>query len=237
MHNSAPRILVIIPAFNEAATVGAVVRQIVEHLPDADILVVDDGSTDNTAACVPPPARLVQLPFNLGIGGAMQTGYRFADAQGYDVAIQVDADGQHPPHHLRQLVDKLKEADADMIIGSRFLEPGAYRQTPTRMAGIIILRTVIKLLTGKRITDCTSGFRAVNRRVIERFASFYPDDYPEPEVVMLLLRAGLRVEETPVSMRQRQAGRSSIPLSIGLFYTIKVTAALLLGTVREPWPK
>jgi len=228
-----PRVLVIIPAYNESATIGDVVTQLHRALPDADVLVIDDGSKDETARLVPRTARVVRLPMNLGIGGAMQTGYRFAHANGYDLAIQCDADGQHPPEHIQALIDFAAETRADMVIGSRFIEPGMYQQQPVRMAAIRWLNAVISVLGGQRVTDCTSGFRVANRRAIEAFADWYPDDYPEPEVLLRLLRSGYTVRETPVLMRQRQGGVSSIPFQRGLFYVVKVTSSLLLTLVRE----
>lgn len=228
--------LVIMPAFNESGSVARVVGKLKEHLPDFDILVVDDGSTDGTFACVPANAKAVSLPFNLGIGGAMQTGYRYAAIHGYDLAVQVDADGQHPPESVARLVAHLHETGADMVIGSRFLEPGHYEQTLSRMAGIRVLRAIIRLITGTTITDCTSGFRVVNRRVINAFAHWYPDDYPEPEVVLLLLRAGMRIVEMPTSMHQRTTGQTSISLLRGIFYVAKVSTCLILDTIRKPWP-
>lgn len=231
------RCLVIVPAYNEAQTVGQVVQQLIASLPDFDVLVIDDGSTDTTAEQVAPPARVVTLPFNLGIGAAVQTGYRYAQMHGYDVAVQVDGDGQHRPDQVRHLVDHLGHSGADMVIGSRFLEPTGYRQTVARRTGIRILGAMIRLLTGQHITDCTSGFRAVNRRVIHAYAHWYPDDYPEPQVVPLLHRIGCRIVEMPVQMNERTAGRSSISLLWGVFYVIKVVAALWLDTIRNPWPK
>ena len=210
--------------------------QIRRSQPEIDVIVIDDGSTDGTAAKVPEEVKLIRLPFNLGIGGAMQTGYRYAWVHGYEVAIQVDADGQHPPDQVGALVRRLQQGDVDMVIGSRFLEAGTYEQSHSRMAGIRILRTLLKLLTGKNFTDCTSGFRAVNRRVIESFSHWYPEDYPEPEVVLLLNRAGYRLVEVPVAMKQRTSGKSSISFFWGLFYVIKVAMALLLDMIRHPWP-
>jgi glycosyltransferase involved in cell wall biosynthesis len=199
--------------------------------------VIDDGSTDDTLRQVPPGTAVVSLPFNLGIGGAMQTGYRYASLHGYDVAVQVDGDGQHRPGEVWRLVKKLMDSESDLVVGSRFLEAGRYRQSFTRWVGISMLGSLIQLLSGLRITDCTSGFRVANRRVIRAFAHWYPEDYPEPEVILLLHRAGFKVTEQPVRMRQRRAGMTSIPLTRGLFYVLKVITALLLDMAREPWPR
>lgn len=232
----ATRCLVLIPAFNERQSVGKLVRRLTRSLPGFDILVIDDGSTDDTIRQVPPPTAVVSLPFNLGIGGAMQTGYRYAALHGYDVAVQVDGDGQHRPGEVMRLVDKLLRTDSDMVVGSRFLGDGRYRQSFTRMAGIRLLGALIRVLGGIHVTDCTSGFRVVNRRVIRAFAHWYPDDYPEPEVILLLHKGGFKITECGVTMRQRRAGMTSIPLSRGLFYVMKVTTALLLDVARNPWP-
>jgi glycosyltransferase involved in cell wall biosynthesis len=228
--------LVIVPAFNERASVRKVVMRLRRSLPEYDVLVIDDGSTDDTVRQVPDRTAVVTLPFNLGIGGAMQTGYRYAALHGYDVAVQVDADGQHRPAQVRRLVEAL-EGGADLVVGSRFLIPNRrYRQTPPRKAGAWFLRALIRSMTGLAITDCTSGFRAANRRVIRAFAHWYPEDYPEPEVILLLHRAGYAIREVPVRMRQRHTGRSSINVLEGIFYVLKVTICLLLDLVRDPWP-
>ena len=231
------RCLAIVPAYNEADSVANVVRDLVEHLPDADILVVDDGSADGTHLAVPDEATVIRLPFNLGIGAAMQAGYRYAKYFGYDFAVQVDGDGQHPADQLPKLFDLLRDTDADLVIGSRFLaEDSTYIPSRSRAFGIGVVRSVVRLLTGLPVTDCTSGMRACNRRVIEAFAAWYPDDYPEPEVILLLHRAGFRIAEVPVDMRERTAGQTSIPFIKGVFYILKVTVALLLDLVRRPWP-
>src|SRR5215210_2708476 len=158
----AGRCLVIVPVFNERGSVGKVVRRLRRSLPDYDVLIVDDGSTDDTLRQIPAGVTVVSLPFNLGIGGAMQTGYRYAALHGYDIAIQVDGDGQHRPSEVRRLVDYVLAGEADLAVGSRFLEPTKYRQSFVRMTGAFLLRLLIKALTGLRITDCTSGFRAAN---------------------------------------------------------------------------
>lgn len=236
-NGSALRCLAIIPAFNERSSVATVVRGLKRALPELDILVIDDGSTDDTCRQIPPGAAVVSLPFNLGIGGAMQTGYRYAAMNHYDVAVQVDADGQHRPSQVRRLLHTLETSEADMVVGSRFLEPKRrYRQTFIRKTGAWVLRASIRVLTGLTITDCTSGFRAANRKVIHAFAHWYPEDYPEPEVILLLHRAGFRVRELPVRMRRRRSGQSSIRVMSGLFYVAKVVSCLLLDMVREPWP-
>jgi len=229
--------VVIVPAYNEAGSIERVVEDVKQAVPGFDVVVIDDGSTDATASIVPDWATVISLPFNLGIGGAMQTGYRFAAEHGYDIAVQVDGDGQHPASEIVGLVETLREGDADMVIGSRFLERGQYRQSAARAAGSRVLRLLLRILTGRTYTDCTSGFRVANRRVILAFSHWYPDDYPEPEVVLLLHRAGFRVTETSVRMHQRVSGRSSIPLGRGLYYVLKVAVALLLDTARQPWPQ
>jgi hypothetical protein len=229
--------LAIVPAFNESASIAAVIKDLRAHVPELHAVVIDDGSTDGTARHVPPGTTVISLPFNLGIGGAVQTGYRFAARGGYEVAVQVDGDGQHPAAEVRRLLERLAEGDADLVIGSRFLAPGGYRQGLARRAGSLVLRTLLRLLTGLRFTDCTSGFRAANRRVIEAFAEHYPEDYPEPEVVVLLHRAGLRVVEVPVTMSPRAGGITSIPLLRGVYYVVKVSVAIVLATMRQPWPR
>jgi len=230
------RYLAIVPVFNEGASVRKVVVRLRKALPDFDVLVVDDGSTDDTVRQVPADVPVVSLPFNLGIGGAMQTGYRFAALHGYEVAVQVDGDGQHRPSEVRRLVEHLLEGTADLVVGSRFMEVSGYRQTSVRKFGAWLLRALIQSLSGQYMTDCTSGFRAANRRVIRAFAHWYPEDYPEPEVVLLLKRAGYRVAEIPVRMRHRRTGRSTISLMSGVFYMIKVSVCLILDLAREPWP-
>jgi len=231
-----PRCLAIVPVFNERGSIGKLVRHLRRALPNFDIVVIDDGSTDGTASQVPPGTPVVSLPFNLGIGGAMQTGYRYAALNGYDVAVQVDGDGQHRPSEVLRLVEHLLSSDVDLVIGSRFLDQPRYRQSTVRKGGAWLLRGFIRLLTGLDITDCTSGFRACNRKVMDAYAHWYPEDYPEPEVVLLLHRAGFKIDEFPVRMRQRKTGQSSISILGGAFYVAKVSVCLLLDMVRQPWP-
>lgn len=230
------RCLIIIPAFNERESVRKLVLRLRRLLPSYDVLVIDDGSTDDTVRQVPHETAVVSLPFNLGIGGAMQTGYRYAALHKYDVAVQVDGDGQHRPSEVRRLVEELARSGADMVVGSRFLKATKFRQSLPRMSGIRILSGWIWFLCGLKITDCTSGFRAANRSVIRAFAHWYPEDYPEPEVALLLHRSGFKVVETSARMRRRMYGKSSISLLHGLFYVLKVGVCLTLDMIRQPWP-
>lgn len=231
-----PKCLIIVPARNEGASIGQLIERLHRSLPNMDVLVVDDGSTDATAREASTKSRTLSLPFNVGIGGAMQTGYRYADMNGYDIAIQVDGDGQHRPCEVRKLVETVLSGQADLAVGSRFLgQQHFYRQKPARVIGSTILRYMLRALTGQHVTDCTSGFRAVNSKVIRAFAHWYPEDYPEPEVILLLHRAGYTVAEVPVRMRQRRTGASSISGLQGIFYVMKVSLCLMLDLARRPW--
>jgi glycosyltransferase involved in cell wall biosynthesis len=202
MHRSAnstlaavTRCLVIVPVFNESQSIRKVICRLRRAIPQYDVLVVDDGSTDDTVRQVPAGIPVVSLPFNLGIGGAMQTGYRYAALHGYDIAVQVDGDGQHRPSEVRRLVEHLKNDKVDLVVGSRFLVETRYKQSLVRKIGSLVLRGIIRVFAGMDMSDCTSGFRAANRRVILAFAHWYPEDYPEPEVILLLRRAGCRIGE------------------------------------------
>jgi len=229
------KLLVIIPAYNEAASIAAVIADVRAALPEADIAVVNDGSADATAAVARAagPDAVIDLPVNLGIGGAVQTGYLYAARGGYELAVQIDADGQHDPRELAHILQPLCEGRADCCIGSRFLQRTGYRAPWNRRLGIWFFTWMIRWMTGKRFTDPTSGFRAVNRPIIELFARDYPEDYPEVEAIMLLERRGLRVCEASVVMRGRQAGRSSITPLKSLYYMLKVTLALCITRFRD----
>jgi glycosyltransferase involved in cell wall biosynthesis len=230
------RALVIIPAYNEEDSLANVIDNARANVPFADIAVVNDGSIDRT----PIIARekgviLLDLPYNLGIGGAVQTGYKFAAEQGYDVAVQVDGDGQHPAEEISKLINSVQSGRSDMAIGSRFAAGQSdYSMPLARLVGIKILSTVISLLARQRITDPTSGFRAVNRDVIRLLARMYPRDYPEPEAIVLLRRERYSIAEVPVRMNQRIGGISSITLLDGLFYVVKVLLAILIDMVKSP---
>lgn len=228
-----PKVLVIIPAYNEEKSLPAVIKQIKELNPGVDIIVINDGSKDNTYQVAKAQGVIaVDLPYNLGIGGAMQTGYLYAYMHNYDVAVQIDADGQHNPADLPKLLTALSEEKGDMVVGSRYVTKTDYKSTKARRTGMLFFSTMIKLITGYLIKDTTSGYRAVNRKVIEVFAHKYPTDYPEVEVLVMLKKLNLRIAEVPVQMENRQAGQSSITPLKGIYYMIKVTLALFMNTLR-----
>jgi glycosyltransferase involved in cell wall biosynthesis len=226
----------IIPAFNEAKAIAATIAETRRSAPDFDLLVIDDGSSDATAECARAAgATVIRLPFNLGIGGAMQSGYVFALEQGYEVAVQVDADGQHDPRHIYELLAQLRtDPQLNMVTGSRFLERDGdgYRSSAARRVGIRLFARVVSLITGQRVTDPTSGFRMTDRRGIELFARDYPQDYPEIEAILLLHAHRLRSREIPVTMRPRVAGQSSISSSQSVYYMVKVLLAVFVGLFR-----
>jgi glycosyltransferase involved in cell wall biosynthesis len=226
----APRCLAIVPAFNEAATIAEVVSEIRDFGPELEVLVVDDGSTDATSAIAEAAgARVLRLPINLGIGGAVQAGYLYAFEQGFDLAVQVDGDGQHDASELSRLLEPIVTNHADLAIGTRFAGDPSYRAPLARRLGIGLFAALVSLRVRQRMTDTTSGFRAVNRRGIRLFATDYPHDYPEVESVIAAARGDLRVCEVPVAMRQRAAGRSSITTFRSFYYVVKVLLALFVG--------
>ena len=228
------RHLAIVPAFNEAGSIVRTVGEIREHADGFDVLVVDDGSTDGTGALAAAAgARVVTLPFNVGIGGAMQCGYLYARNNGYTVAVQVDGDGQHDPRDIPRLLAVL-DADpgVEMVTGSRFLGGDGYRSSPMRLVGIRVFAALMSLITRQRVTDATSGFRMSARRAIELFARDYPPDYPEVEAILLLHAHRLRMREVAVSMRPRTSGRSTIVRAIPAYYMVKVLLAVLVGLLR-----
>ena len=231
---SSKNILIIVPAYNEEWSIGEVIEGVQRCLPQSDTLVVNDGSTDRTSEKAKASHAIVlDLPFNLGIGGAVQTGYRYACEKGYDIAVQVDGDGQHSPHEIFKLVDALEKKKVDMVIGSRFIGNPGYRASPMRRLGIAILSRIISLLVRQKVTDPTSGFRAVNRSAIHLFASDYPQDYPEPEILVLLSRSGLKMKEIPVKIVQRSYGESSITWIRSAYYMIKVLLAIFVDCFKK----
>jgi glycosyltransferase involved in cell wall biosynthesis len=231
------RYLAIVPAFNEVASIGATIEEVHSWAPEFDVLVVDDGSTDGTAASAElTGAAVLRLPFNLGIGGAMQTGYVYAREKGYEIAVQVDGDGQHDARHIHELLDHMESnPEFEMVVGSRFLisDNGGDRSSPSRRAGIRIFARLLSMITGQRVTDPTSGFRMVNRTGIRLFASDYPHDYPEVEAILLMHAHRLRSCELPVKMRARRSGESAISSTQTVYYMVKVLLAVFVGLFRS----
>jgi glycosyltransferase involved in cell wall biosynthesis len=226
--------LIIIPAYNEEESLPGVIRDLRENIRFADILVVNDGSRDATARTAQEmDVAVLSLPFNLGIGGAMQAGYLYAEQGGYDIAVQFDGDGQHLAGEIEKLLRQIKEGSADLVVGSRFLKRGRYNASAFRKIGIWIFSAVLSRILGMPVTDSTSGFRAVNRRVIKFFSRTYPDDYPEVEALVLLHKAKLRIAEVPVSMRERTGGRSSITPIRSVYYMIKVLLAIFIDLLKK----
>lgn len=231
------RNLAIVPAFNEVAAIAPTVAAIRQAAPNFDVLVVDDGSGDATAERASASgAAVLRMPFNLGIGGAMQSGYMYALEHGYEVAVQVDGDGQHDPQHIHDLLERLRsDPELNMVTGSRFLDPDGdgYRSSATRRVGIRVFSSVVSLITGQRVTDPTSGFRMTNRRGIELFARDYPHDYPEVEAILLMHAHRLRSCEIPVRMRPRLTGESAISSTQSVYYMVKVLLAVFVGLFRR----
>lgn len=231
------RILMIIPAYNESGNIRSTIEGIFStKFPGIkmDILVVDDGSTDGTGVeAREMGVHVLSLPVNLGIGGAVQTGYLYARRNGYDLVVRMDSDGQHDPAFIEPLLAPILDGEADMTIGSRFLKPYlGYRSSVVRQIGIHFFAELISVLLHCRITDPTSGFRAVNTKGIELFAADFPSDYPEPESIVTAKRYGLRIREVPVKMYHRLSGQSSIRYLATLYYMLKVTLAILLNMIK-----
>lgn len=228
------RKLVIIPAFNESGSILKAVKDIREHAPGFDYVVVNDCSTDDTLRlCREHGLNYVNLPVNLGIGGAVQTGYLYGCQHGYEAAVQFDGDGQHDAAYLEQMAQVLQETKSDMVIGSRFIEKEGFQSSGIRRVGIRYFSVLLWVLTGKRVTDPTSGMRMVNQDVMRIYAENYPKDYPEPESVMAILRMKKKVTEVPVVMREREEGTSSIGTARAVYYMIKVTLAILMERLRR----
>ena len=229
------RVIAIVPAHNEEGAIGGVVDEIRAFDPSFDVVVIDDGSSDGTASLASAHgAAVVILPFNLGIGGAVQTGFKYALERGYEVAVRLDGDGQHDPAELATLLAPILSGEADIVTGSRFaLDDGAYRPPLRRRIGITWFARLVSLLTHQRVTDTTSGFQALNRRGIALFADDYPNDYPEVEATVLVFKHRLRLVEVPVRMREREHGESSITFVRSVYYMLKVTLALFVAMARR----
>jgi glycosyltransferase involved in cell wall biosynthesis len=228
------RCVAVVPAHNEQGSIGRVVREIQAVDPAVEVVVIDDASADATAAeAAAAGARVVRLPYNLGIGGAVQTGFRYALEGGFDLAVRLDGDGQHDASQLAGLVEPLLADEADIVVGSRFAAPSGYRPPIGRRIGIVVFAHVVSLLVGRRVTDTTSGFQALNRRAIALFAADYPHDYPEVEATVMVFKHRLRLLEVPVTMREREAGASSITALGSVYYAVKVLLAVLVGVLRK----
>jgi glycosyltransferase involved in cell wall biosynthesis len=227
--------IVIVPAYNEEKSLEGVLRSLRSEAPDFDIVVVNDGSKDGTARAARRVAsvKVIDLPENIGIGGAVQTGFLYSLSHTHEIAVQVDGDGQHKPSEIPKILAPLLADEADVVIGSRFTGKAEFRGSLFRRAGIRFFQMINAFLLGQRITDSTSGFRAYNRKAIDILGQSYPDDYPEPEAIYILKRKGLRVREVPVEMNSRAAGRSSIRFWKSLYYMLKVCLAIFVLLLRR----
>jgi glycosyltransferase involved in cell wall biosynthesis len=231
---SPERRIAIVPAYNEERNIGRVVAELRVFDPSLDVVVVSDGSSDRTAeSAAAAGARVLRLPFNLGIGGAVQTGFRYAWEHGYDLAVRCDGDGQHVPSELPKVIEPVVAGDADIAVGSRFVAGEGYRSSPSRRVGIRLLATVVSAIARQRVTDTTSGFQALNRRALELFAADYPHDYPEVEGMVMTIKHRLRLVEVPVRMREREHGSSSITAVRSVYYMARVLTALFIGLFRR----
>jgi glycosyltransferase involved in cell wall biosynthesis len=228
------KVLVIVPAYNEEGSIGGVVEDLRENFPGGDIVVINDGSTDRTSvAANSTGVQVIDLPYNLGIGGAMQTGFLYALRGGYDVAIQFDGDGQHNAKEIPKLLTPFLEGRADLVVGSRFLFEGGFASSIQRRLGSKILSFVVSGIVRSRITDTTSGFRVYGKKAIAFFASTYPEDYPEVEALILAHKKGLEIEEVPSEMSPRMAGKSSITIPRAVYYMVKVMLAIFVDLVKK----
>jgi len=237
MLTSLPRILVVVPCYNEEAAIASVVAEINRIKPSLDwpldVLVVNDCSSDNSLDVIRQlDCQYLNLPVNLGIGGAMHAGYKYAFQNSYTISVQMDGDGQHPAEELRKILDPIVSGQADVVIGSRFLGNDGFRSTALRRTGIHYFRWLNRFLIGKTIYDSTSGFRAFNRKTLQIVNDYYPDEYPEPESIVQFGLHKLRIQEVPVTMRERQGGVSSITMTKAVYYMLKVTLGTLFVYVR-----
>lgn len=228
------KILVVVPAYNEEGSIAGVIEDLRLNFPVGDILVVNDGSGDRTSVTARSlNATVIDVPYNIGIGGAMQTGFLYAVKEGYDVAIQFDGDGQHMADEITKIFEPYQQSGADLVVGSRFLSEGGFTSSMQRRIGSKILSCVVSTLIGKWITDTTSGFRVYSRRSIEFFSSFYPEDYPEVEALVLAHKKGLRIEEVPAEIQPRAAGKSSITFAGAAYYMVKVLLAIFVDLIKK----
>ena len=233
MERTPPRILIVIPAYQEERSIGGVVRSLRERFP-YDVLVVNDGSSDRTSvAAREADATVLDLPCNIGIGGAVQTGFLYAMDRGYDAVVRIDGDGQHEVEDIPKILEPILAGRADAAIGSRFLEETEYRGSLPRIFGIRFFRLLVNLTTWYRVTDPTSGFFAINRRLVEFYSNHYPSDYPEVDSYILMHRLKARTVDVPVRMYDRAEGKSSITAFRAVYYMVKVTLSYLINCIRR----
>lgn len=224
-----PKILIIIPAYNEAENIEFVVDNLIENYPQYDYLIVNDCSIDNTKEIIESRGyNYISLPANLGIGGGVQSGYLYAVENDYDIAIQIDGDGQHDPAYIEKLIQPIVDGEANMTIGSRFIEKQGFQTSTLRRLGINIIRVVIKMCCGVTVTDTTSGFRASDKETTKYFSLNYAQDYPEPEAIVAAALNGFKIKDVPVVMKERTGGVSSINAKRSIYYMIKVSLALII---------
>lgn len=228
------KVLVIIPAYNEQDNLENVVGNLKASMPDMDYVIINDCSKDNTIkVCEEKGYNYISLPINLGIGGGVQTGYKYAWENGYDIAVQHDGDGQHDPSYIEKVIRPIIDGQADITIGSRFIDKAGFQSSGTRRLGIKVLSWLIFACSGVRIKDVTSGFRAVNREYIKFYADNYPTDYPEPEAIISATMRGARIQEIPVVMKERENGESSINFWKSIYYMIKVSCAIVVCRITN----
>ena len=234
MSPDGPRRLAVVPAFNEERAIAGVIAELQAFDPGLDIVVVSDGSVDGTAAVAESAgARVLRLPFNLGIGGAVQAGFRYGWENGYELVVRCDGDGQHVPAELDKVIAPVLAGDADIAVGSRFVGTDGYRSSAPRRVGIRLLALIVSAIARQKVTDTTSGFQALNRRALGLFAADYPHDYPEVEGMVMTIKHRLSLVEVPVEMREREHGRSSITAVRSIYYMVKVLVALFVGLFRR----
>jgi hypothetical protein len=228
------KVLVIIPAYNEEKNIESVVERLVKEFQQYDYVVVNDCSTDKTEQiCCKMNYNYISLPVNLGIGGAMQCGYRYALENKYGIAVQLDGDGQHNPDYIADIINPIAQHEADLVIGSRFIKKEGFQSSAARRFGINLIRVVIRLCCGVKITDSTSGFRAVNQDVISLYSNEYAHDYPEPEAIVTAALNGYRITEVPVVMNERSGGKTSINALRSIYYMLKVPLALIVYRIGK----
>lgn len=228
------KVLGIVPCYNEEENIQSLITELLNYSDVLDFIIINDHSTDTTAyICEKNKVNIINLPCNLGIGGAVQTGYIYANKFNYDIAIQIDGDGQHDPSYIRDLIAPIIDGKSDFVIGSRFIKKEGFQSSITRRMGIVYFTKLLKLLSKQQVTDPTSGFRACNKEIINLFSSNYPTDYPEPESIMALSRSGYKIAEIPVEMRERTGGVSSINPLRSIYYMIKVSIAIIIDFTRK----